>query len=142
MLHNATLGVCASDHTSKRVIVSCERCVPCTRCGQRKRGPQTARLFLIRYAHPRVQYLAMLPVHWVLEKEKSQAWDLCHPLIQKVTGLAHFVFCFWSDAVGCNVLLCAVRWLAQRSLSTTPFNEFVARNRLVASSRKASEASC
>ena len=36
------LGVCASDHTSKRVIVSHECCEPCTRCGQRKRGKQNS----------------------------------------------------------------------------------------------------
>ena len=31
---------------------------------------------MIRLAHPRVQYLAMLPVHWVMiRKGKSQAWD-------------------------------------------------------------------
>ena len=59
-------------------------------------GKQTALLFLIHCAHPRVQYLAMLPVHWVFQKEKSQAWDFAAwPLLmQKVTGLAHFAFCF------------------------------------------------
>ena len=33
------MGVCASDHTSTRVIVSIERCEPCTRRGQRKHRP-------------------------------------------------------------------------------------------------------
>ncbi len=65
-------------------------------------------LFMIRNAHPRVQYLAMLPVHWArLEKEKSKveaAMLLGHLTVQKVTGSTHFAFCFWSDAVGCNVL--------------------------------------
>ncbi len=87
-----TLGVCASDHTSKRDSVSWERCAPCTRCCQRKRGGQTALLFLIRCAHPRVQYLALLPVYWVFGRKRSQAWDdwLSAPLVQKFTGLVHF----------------------------------------------------
>ena len=65
------LGVCASDHTIKRVIVSHECCEPCTRCGQRKRGKQAALLYMIRNAHPRVQYLAMLPVYWDRIKEQN-----------------------------------------------------------------------
>ena len=50
-------------------------------------------------------------------------------LLQLLAGhrSPHFAFCFRNDAVGCNVLLCAVRWFAQRPLSTTPSNEFVAR---------------
>ena len=40
-------------------------------------GKQTALLFMIRYAHPRVQYLAMLPVYWVLCK-KGARLELAH----------------------------------------------------------------
>ena len=60
--------------------------------GQRKRGGQTALLFMIRYAHPRVQYLAMLPVYWVLYK-KGARLELAHSDV-KGSGLAHFDLCF------------------------------------------------
>ncbi len=56
----------------KRVIVSCERASPARAVDSGSVACKQL-FFLIRCAHPRIQYLAILPV----QKERSQAWDDC-----------------------------------------------------------------